>query len=87
MNPGTSHRQDQEPRTVHMGHQVGSRNRVLCFSVWIAAGVGGGGWTPPSCLLNPPNKMPWDTPGGQFQPPPTVVNDAELPVCNDSDNE
>jgi hypothetical protein len=24
--------------------------------------------------------------GGQFQPP-AVVNDAELPVCNDNDNE
>jgi hypothetical protein len=30
--------------------------------------------------------MPWDTMGGQFQPP-AVVNDAESLVCNDSDNE
>jgi hypothetical protein len=44
------------------------------------------GLNPPSCLLNPPNKMPWDTLGGQFQPP-AVVNDAESPVCNDNDNE
>jgi hypothetical protein len=51
-------------------------------------GVGGVEPPPPSCLLNPPNKMPWDTPGGQFQPPPpAVVNDAESPVCNDNDNE
>jgi hypothetical protein len=47
---------------------------------------GGGGVEPPSCLLNPPNMMPWDTLGGQFQPP-AVVNDAESPVCNDNDNE
>jgi hypothetical protein len=40
---------------------------------------------PPSCLLNPPNKIPWDTLGDQFQPP-AVVNDAESPVCNDNDN-
>jgi hypothetical protein len=44
------------------------------------------GVEPPSCLLNPPNKMPWDTREGQFQPPP-FVNDAESPVCNDNDNE
>jgi hypothetical protein len=31
---------------------------------------GGWGVEPPSCLLNPPNKMPWDTLGGQFQPLP-----------------
>jgi hypothetical protein len=48
---------------------------------------GGGGVEPPSCLLNPPpNKMPWDTPGGSVSTP-AVVNDAELPVCNDNDNE
>jgi hypothetical protein len=29
--------------------------------------------------------MPWGG-GGQFQPP-AVVNDAESPVCNDSENE
>jgi hypothetical protein len=46
-------------------------------------GVGGG---TPSCLPNPPNMMPWDTLGGQFQPP-AVVNDAESPVCNGNDNE
>jgi hypothetical protein len=36
---------------------------------------GGGGWgvETPSCLLNPPNKMPWDTLGGQFQPPPLLM--------------
>jgi hypothetical protein len=50
-------------------------------------GVGGGGLNPPVVCSTPPNKMPWDTPGGQFQPPPAVVNDAELPVCNDNDNE
>jgi hypothetical protein len=47
---------------------------------------GGGGLNPPVVCSTPPNKMPWDTPGGQFQPP-AVVNDAELPVCNDNDNE
>jgi hypothetical protein len=47
---------------------------------------GGGGVEPPSCLLNPPKQDALGYPGGQFQPP-TVVNDAELPVCNDSDNE
>jgi hypothetical protein len=46
----------------------------------------GVGVEPPSCLLNPPNKMPRDTLRGQFQPP-AVVNDAESPVCNDNDNE
>jgi hypothetical protein len=46
-----------------------------------------GGWgLNPQLFAQPPNKMPWDTPGDQFQPP-AVVNDAELPVCNDNDNE
>jgi hypothetical protein len=31
--------------------------------------------------------MPWDTPGGGQFKPPAVVNDAELPVCNDNDNQ
>jgi hypothetical protein len=48
---------------------------------------GGWGVEPPSCLLNPPNQGALGYPGGgQFQPP-AVVNDAELPVCNDNDNE
>jgi hypothetical protein len=50
-----------------------------------------GGWgvepPPPSYLLNPPKQDALGYPGGgQFQPP-AVVNDVELPVCNDSDNE
>jgi hypothetical protein len=50
---------------------------------------GGWGVEPPSCLLNPPKQNALGYPGGgggQFQPP-AVVNDAELPVCNDNDNE
>jgi hypothetical protein len=48
----------------------------------------GEGWgvERPHLFAQPPKKMPWDTLGGQFQPP-AVVNDAESPVCNDNDNE
>jgi hypothetical protein len=40
----------------------------------------GWGVEPPVVCSIPPNKMPWDTPEGQFQPPP-VVNDAESHLC------
>jgi hypothetical protein len=40
------------------------------INVLIAGGLGVG-VEPPSCLLNPPpNKMPWDTLGVSFNPPP-----------------
>jgi hypothetical protein len=50
---------------------------------------GGGGVEPPSCLLNPPppKQDAPGYPGGVSFNPPVVVNDAESPVCNDSDNE
>jgi hypothetical protein len=60
-------------------------NNSQCLNCRGGGGVGG--WTPQLFAQPPPpNKMPWDTLGGQFQPP-AVVNDAELPVCNDNDNE
>jgi hypothetical protein len=47
-------------------------------------GVGG---LNPQLFAQPPNQGALGYPGGgQFQPP-AVVNDAELPVCNDNDNE
>jgi hypothetical protein len=49
--------------------------------------LGGWGLNPPTCLLNPPNKMPWVTLDGVSFNPPAVVNDAESPVCNANDNE
>jgi hypothetical protein len=42
---------------------------------------------PPSCLLNPPKQDALGYPGGVGFNPPAVVNDAELPVCNDNDND
>jgi hypothetical protein len=44
------------------------QNSTVTISVRIA-----GGWgvePPPSCLLNPPNKMPWDSLGGSVSTPP-----------------
>jgi hypothetical protein len=72
---------------------MGLSARLLVFNVsvelnFVIQGGGGGigGLNPPVVCLTPPNKMPWDTLGGQFQPP-AVVNDAESPVRNDNDNE
>jgi hypothetical protein len=49
-------------------------------------GVRGGGLNPPVVCLTPQTRCPGDTLGVSFNPP-AVVNDAELPVCNDNDNE
>jgi hypothetical protein len=38
-------------------------------------------------LLNPPKQDALGYPGGVSFNPPAVVNDAELPVCNENDNE
>jgi hypothetical protein len=64
-------------------------NDAVMQSVFELPGGGGGlgGLNPPPVVCStPPNKMTWDTLGGQFQPS-AVVNDAESPVCNDNDNE
>jgi hypothetical protein len=65
----------------------------MCFHLYPLTGIAfdqclncrGVGGLNPQLFAYPPNKMPWDTLGDQFQPP-AVVNDAELPVCNDNDN-
>jgi hypothetical protein len=46
-----------------------------CVSAAVFELRGGWGVEPPSCLLNPPNKMPWDTLGGGSvsTPPPLLM--------------
>jgi hypothetical protein len=68
-------------------YQAKLRRLMLAVTTVFELPGGLGGLNPPVVCSTPQTRCPGiPRGGGQFQPP-AVVNDAELPVCNDNDNE